>query len=89
MLTATADTTGRKRGKIIPVVTTMTPGPPLANTMMKEMIMMNKGWSCEECAHSTQESLDDVACCNCCEDGNFFETFRDEYTLADLGWNWW
>lgn len=51
--------------------------------------MMNKGWSCEECAHCMQETTDDVACCNCCEDGNFFETFRDEYTLADLGWNWW
>ena len=50
---------------------------------------MSKGWSCEECAHSTQESLDDVACCNCCEDGSFFEAFRDKYTLADLGWNWW
>lgn len=44
---------------------------------------------CEECIHSTQETTDDVACCNCCEDGSFFEEYVDEYTLADLGNNWW
>ena len=44
---------------------------------------------CEECIHSMQETTDDVACCNCCEDGSFFEEYRDEYTLADLGPNWW
>ena len=48
-----------------------------------------KKWSCEECTHSMQETTDDVACCNCCEDGSFFEEYRDEYTLADLGNNWW
>lgn len=48
-----------------------------------------KKWNCEECTHSMQETADDVACCNCCEDGSFFEEYRDEYTLADLGWNWW
>ena len=46
-------------------------------------------WSCEECIHSSQETTDDVACCNCCEDGSFFEEYKDEYTLADLGPNWW
>ena len=48
-----------------------------------------KRWSCAECTHSGQETTDDVACCNCCEDGSFFEEYRDEYTLADLGNNWW
>ena len=46
-------------------------------------------WKCEECIHSTQEIADDVACCNCCENGSFFEEYKDEYTLADLGNNWW
>ena len=49
----------------------------------------NKCWNCEECTHSMQETADDVACCNCCEDGSFFEEYKDEYTLADLGRNWW
>ena len=48
-----------------------------------------KKWSCEECFHFMQETTDDVACCNCCENGSFFEQYRDEYTLADLGNNWW
>jgi hypothetical protein len=48
-----------------------------------------KKCKCEKCIHSMQETLDDVACCNCCEDGSFFEECREEYTLADLGWNWW
>ena len=67
-------------------------GLPLANTMMKVMTMKKKNtpnWKCEECIHSTQETTDDVACCNCCEDGSFFEEYKDEYTLADLGYNWW
>ena len=25
----------------------------------------------------------------CCKNGDFFEEFRDEYTLEDLGLNWW
>jgi hypothetical protein len=44
---------------------------------------------CEECIHFMMDTTDDVACCNCCEDGSFFEGYRDEYTLADLGNNWW
>ena len=48
-----------------------------------------KKWNCIECCHFDQETTDDVACCNCCEDGSFFEEYKDEYTLADLGRNWW
>jgi hypothetical protein len=54
-----------------------------------ETMKKKKCWNCEECIHSSQETTDDVACCNCCEDGSFFEQYRDEYTLADLGYNWW
>ena len=32
-----------------------------------------KSWNCAECTHSGQETTDDVACCNCCEDGEFFD----------------
>ena len=46
-------------------------------------------WNCSTCSHVGQETTDDVACCNCCEDGSFFEEYKDEYTLADLGNNWW
>lgn len=53
------------------------------------MKRIKKKWSCDECTHSMQETADDVACCNCCKDGSFFEEYKDEYTLADLGYNWW
>ena len=43
----------------------------------------------EECIHFMMDTTDDVACCNCCEDGSFFEEYKDEYTLADLGNDWW
>ena len=43
----------------------------------------------EECIHFMLNTMDDVACCNCCEDGSFFEEYKDEYTLADLGNDWW
>jgi hypothetical protein len=85
-------TTGKKRGRNTPDATTMTRGLPPANTMTKVMTMKKKNplkWKCEECVHSSQETTDDVACCNCCEDGEFFEEYKDEYTLADLGHNWW
>ena len=71
MLIATVATTGRKRGKITPVAITTIPGLPLANTMMKVMTMTK--CNCEECIHFMMDTLDDVACCNCCEDGEFFD----------------
>ena len=49
-------------------------------------------WNCSHCSHSGQETMDDVACCNWCDDGEFFdkvEEVEDRYTLADLGNNWW
>ena len=52
-------------------------------------LRIGKKWNCAECVHSGQETTDDVACCNCCENGSFFEEYKDEYTLADLGNNWW
>ena len=52
--------------------------------------MMIKRWDCcEDCAHSLQESFNDVACYECCKNGDLFEEFRDEYTLEDLGPDWW
>ncbi len=50
-------------------------------------------WNCSLCSHVGQETTDDVACCNCCDNGEFFdpveEEVEDRYTLADLGNAWW
>ena len=32
-----------------------------------------KEWDCLWCCHFDQETTDDVACCNCCENGEFFD----------------
>ena len=88
------DTIGKTHGKSILVAITMTPGLPLVNTM-KEMIMMmfNRKVSCETCYNIDQDTENKVACCNCCENYDFYipadEEIEDEYTLADLGHNWW
>ena len=97
MLIATVDTTGRKRESLTPVAITMTPGPPLANTMTnrKEMDTMKfkRKVSCDTCYNIDQDTEHKVACCNCCENYDFYipadEEIEDEYTLADLGHNWW
>ena len=94
MLIATADTIGRKRGSLTLAVITMTPGLRPVNTM-KEMITMrfNRKVSCETCYNIDQDTENKVACCNCCENYDFYipddEKIEDEYTLADLGHNWW
>lgn len=50
-------------------------------------------WNCSNCSHVGQYTTDDVASCNYCDDGEFFdpieEEVEDRYTLADLGNNWW
>jgi hypothetical protein len=92
-----ADITGRRRGSLTPVAITMTPGLPLVNTMTnrKEIATMkfNRKVSCETCYNVDQDTESKVACCNCCEDYDFYipddEEIEDEYTLADLGRNWW
>ena len=85
-----ADTTGKRSGRTSPPVSsTASALRPVRLTIWKEMMTMSKRWSCEECIHSMQKIADDVACCNCCENGSFFEQYKDEYTLADLGHNWW
>ena len=45
-------------------------------------------YNCLKCCHYWQETTDDVASCNCCEDGEFYEE-EDRYTYEDLGNNWW
>ena len=34
---------------------------------------------CLNCSHFDQETTDDVACCNCCEDLEFFDPTPIEY----------
>lgn len=61
-----ADTTGRKWGKPTLVAITMTPGLPLANTMMKGGVMMKKfdvnikadTWYCAIEAETEQEAIE-------------------------------
>lgn len=73
-----------------PTVMLTPTGPPPVNTMMSRRRKRTmKKCNCEECIHFMLDTTDDVACCNCCEDGSFFEEYKDEYTLADLGMNWW
>jgi hypothetical protein len=36
------------------------------------MDVFNEHHLCNTCAHITQETTDDVACCNCCEDNSFY-----------------
>ena len=73
---------------IILVATSMASAKHLA----RRMIGMSK-WNCSTCSHVGQETTDDVACCNCCDDGEFYdeveEEVEDRYTLADLGNAWW
>lgn len=41
---------------------------------------MSKCW---RCSHVGQETTDDVACCNCCEDDEFFDPIEDPYNEDD------
>ena len=57
------------------------------------MMIFKRKVSCETCYNVDQDTEHKVACCNCCEDYDFYipadEEIEDEYTLADLGHNWW
>ena len=35
-------------------------------------------WYCNYCSHNGQETTDDVACCNCCDNGEFFDEIEEE-----------
>ena len=34
--------------------------------------------NCSLCSHVGQETTDDVACCNCCDDGEFYDPIDAE-----------
>ena len=38
---------------------------------------------CRRCSHAGQETTNDVACCNCCEEGEFFDPINEENPMAD------
>lgn len=88
MRVPTAATTGKTRTRITLVVTLMASAMPL----VRRMIGMSK-WNCSNCSHVGQETTDDVASCNCCDNGEFYdpveEEVEDRYTLDDLGPCWW
>ena len=35
-------------------------------------------WHCSTCSHVGQETTDDVACCNCCDDGEFYDEVEED-----------
>jgi hypothetical protein len=43
----------------------------------RRMIGMSK-WNCSLCSHVGQETTDDVASCNCCDDGEFFDPVEED-----------
>jgi hypothetical protein len=93
-------TTGRMKMMTIPVATLMAMEKHLVRRMIGMKIKKTRFISpkptaedrCMRCAHVGQETTDDVACCSCCENGEFFDDIaevEDHYTLDDLGSNWW
>ena len=35
-------------------------------------------YNCSKCSHVGQETTDDVACCNCCDDGEFYDEVEED-----------
>ena len=35
-------------------------------------------WNCSTCSHVGAETTRDVACCNCCDDGEFYDPIEVE-----------
>lgn len=68
MPTLTVVTTGRMPMRTILVATSMASAKPL----VRRRIGMSK-WNCSNCSHVGAETTHDVACCNCCDDGEFFD----------------
>ena len=33
---------------------------------------------CSKCSHVGHETTDDVACCNCCDDGEFYDEVEED-----------
>ncbi len=73
MPTLTVATTGKTPMRIILVATSMASAKHLA----RRMIGMSK-WNCSTCSHVGQETTDDVACCNCCDDGEFYDEVEED-----------
>ena len=57
------------RTRITPLATA-----PMTYTLppARRMIGMSK-WNCSNCSHVGAETTHDVACCNCCDDGEFYD----------------
>lgn len=61
--------TTKQRKMIFLVAIMMTRGPRRVRWMMNTMIKV----CCDNCYHVDQDTEEKVACCNCCEDYDFFE----------------
>ena len=81
MLIVTAVTTGKMLTRITPPATLRAS----AKHPARRMIGMSK-CPCEKCANKFQFNTDQVAACNCCDDGEFFTPIEDdEQYLAECG----
>ena len=81
-----------KRGTSTPDATSpaMTPSLLPARKMtgtlrrLRRTMIMNR---CCRCSHAGQETTNDVACCNCCEEGveglDFFDPINEENPMAE------
>jgi hypothetical protein len=62
-------TTGRMKMMITPAVISMA----LAKHLVRRMTEMKIKKCCANCSHVGAETTNDVACCNCCEDMEFYD----------------
>ena len=69
MLIVVADTTGRTKMMITLAVILMA----MEKHPARRMIGMKIKKCCANCSHVGAETTSDVACCNCCEDMEFYD----------------
>ena len=69
MLIVFVATTGRTKMMIIPAVISMAS----ARHPARRMTGMKIKKCCANCSHVGAETTHDVACCNCCEDMEFYD----------------
>ena len=73
----TAVTIGRMKTMTIPAVISMASATHLA----RRMIGMKIKKCCANCSHVMAETTTDVACCNCCEDMEFFDPLPEDLCI--------
>ena len=73
----TAVTIGRMKMMTTPVATLMA----TVKHLVRRMIGMKIKKCCANCSHVMAETTTDVACCNCCEDMEFFDQLPEDLCI--------